>query len=171
MNILITGQRGLAADLALIYQDHDVTLVSKSTGHCIGNIETWGQDFLDHDMVINCAYSEFDQIKVLEYFFTAWKNHSHKHLITIGSNAADYPEARPDLMGQYWTYRLHKQSLLSAWKQTCFQAIDSKIINPGPIDTDMIRERKVPKMSPKELAKRIRSIIDDPWIRRVDLWL
>lgn len=171
MNILITGRRGLAADLASIYRDHDVSLVSKSTGHCIGDIEIWGQDFLGHDMVINCAYREFDQIKVLEYFFTTWKNNSNKHIITIGSTAADYPAARPDMIDQYWPYRLHKQSLLSAWKQTCFNAVDSKIINPGPIDTDMIRHRAIPKMSPRELAQRIRSIIDDPWTRRVDLWL
>lgn len=171
MKILITGTQGLSHHLINAYHDHSVTAVSRQTGHDINCVEIWGQEFLDHDMVINCAYNGLAQIRVLEFFFAAWHAKSDKHLITIGSTAADYAGARPDMAGISWPYRSHKQSLLSAWRETCHAAIDSKLINPGPIDTAMVQHRSVPKMSPGELAVRIRLLIEDPWIRRVDLWV
>jgi hypothetical protein len=171
MKILITGNQGLAAALASIYNDHQVQMISRGLGKDIGNVDQWAVDFLDYDMVINCAYSQLDQVAVLNFFFEHWKNHAHKTIVTIGSTACDYPAARPDLVDQPWPYRYHKKALLAAWHETCFHAVKSMIVNPGPIDTAMIQHRRVAKMPPVALAAKLRTVIDDPWMRRVDLWV
>jgi hypothetical protein len=51
-------------------------------------------------------------------------------------------------------------------------ACDVKLINPGPIDTDLIRNiENIKKMSVTEAADRMTKYILDPVVRRVDLWL
>jgi len=170
MKIVITGQQGLGAALGSVYNDHDVTAVSKTTGHDIHEVRRWAHSFLDHDMIINCAYSGLAQIEVLQFFFQAWKDDPNRYIITIGSTVTDYSAMRPDMIEHYWPYRVHKQALLAAWRETCCHAVKSKLINPGPIDTAMTAQRHVIKMPSMELAQKIRDVIQDPWIRRVDLW-
>lgn len=170
MNILITGTSGLAQALRNAYNDHSVTLVSRSGGFDIHDIEHWGAEFLDRDCVFNCAYNGFGQLTVLEFFYKHWKNHPHKQIITIGSRSIMYPRLDPDL--GYWPYRLHKQSLQSAVDAMLLDArCDIKIINPGPIDTDMIAHHDCVKMDVSWLANKIKGIATDPCIKRVDLWL
>jgi hypothetical protein len=48
---------------------------------------------------------------------------------------------------------------------------DIKIINPGPIDTDMIAQHQCVKYNPDVLANKIKAIVSDPDVKRVDLWL
>jgi hypothetical protein len=48
---------------------------------------------------------------------------------------------------------------------------DIKIINPGPIDTDMIAHHQCVKYNPAVLANKIKTIVSDPDVKRVDLWL
>jgi hypothetical protein len=45
-----------------------------------------------------------------------------------------------------------------------------KIINPGPIDTDMIANVNCAKIDPMDLSTRIRNWVNDPYIRRIDIW-
>lgn len=170
MNILITGTRGLASSLGKTYADQSVTLVSKSSGHNIHNIQQWGPEFLDFDCVFNCAYDGFGQVSVLEFFYQHWKNQSNKQLINIGSRAITYKRLDNEL--GYWPYRQHKQALQSAVDAMLLDAkCDIKIINPGPIDTDMIAHHQCAKYNPDSLASKIKTIASDPDIKRVDLWL
>lgn len=171
MKILITGTKGIAQALADAYQAHDVTCVSRSTGHDINNINTWGQQFVDHDMIINNAYDGFGQVQVLDYFFRAWKYDASKKIITIGSRSSYMPAVDTKNM-PYWPYQVHKLALQQAHDRMIQEAeCQMKIINPGPVDTQMIAHLTVKKISTQDLAEKIIAVIDDPTVRRIDLWL
>ena len=170
MKILITGTQGLAQALGDVYVDHDVTLVSRSSGFDIVDIDHWGQEFLEYDCVFNNAYYGLAQVGVLEFFYNHWKNDSNKKIITIGSRAITHK--RIEAESGYWAYRLHKQALQLAHDAMLLDAkCDMKIINPGPIDTDMLKHIDTVKMSPYDLACKIKNIVDDLSLKRVDLWL
>jgi hypothetical protein len=172
MKILITGTRGLAQELAFIYADHDVNTVSLSTGHNIHQIDKWGSDFLDYDLVFNCAYSERGQQLVLEYFYHHWQYDATKSVITIGSKIITQPGADLTLANNYWPYRVHKQTLQamhdSMWPTA---QCDLKIVNPGAFNSGMVSHLDIPKLDLCELAIRIKKYTEDPVIKRVDLWL
>ena len=125
---------------------------------------------MDYDCVFNCAYNKFAQIGVLEFFHNHWKDKPDKKIITIGSRVITYK--RLDTESGYWDYRLHKQALQQAHDAMLIDAkCDMKIINPGPIDTDMIKHVMTVKISTVELANKIKSIVSDTTVKRVDLWL
>ena len=170
MKILITGTKGLAQELAFVYADYKVTAVSISTGHDILKIDQWGVDFLDYNLVFNCAYSGIGQQLVLEYFHHHWQSNPTKSIITIGSKVITQPRA--DGTNTYWPYRIHKQTLQSIYNSMWPTAqCDLKIINPGAFDSDMVAHLDVPKISLYELAIRIKKYAEDPVIKRIDLWL
>ena len=171
MRILITGTKGLARELADIYNhEHEVTPVSLSTGHNILQIDDWGIDFLGYDLVFNCAYSGIGQQLVLEYFYHHWQTDATKSIITIGSKIITQP--RVDPTNNYWPYRIHKQTLQAMHNSMWPTALcDLKIINPGAFDSDMMSQHKIPKLSLSDLATRIKQYVEDPIIKRVDLWL
>jgi len=169
MKILITGTKGLAAALGNTYAEHSVTMVSRSNAFDINHVNIWGSQFLDYDCVFNCAYDGFAQVGVLEFFYTHWKNNPGKKIITIGSRAITHK--RIETKSEYWPYRLHKQALQQAHDTMLLDVkCDMKIINPGPIDTDMIKHLDCVKMSADETAFKIKNIVDDPTIKRLDLW-
>ena len=171
MKILITGQRGLAHKLGNVYAPgHSVNMISKSSGFDINNVNAWGHKFLDYDCVFNCAYDGFGQIKVLEFFYQHWQHNSTKSIITIGSRAINFQRTEGEK--GYWPYRLHKQALQQAHDSMLpFAECDMKIINPGPIDTDMMQHVDCKKFDAEILANKIQQIASDPNIKRVDLWL
>jgi NAD(P)-dependent dehydrogenase (short-subunit alcohol dehydrogenase family) len=170
MRILITGAKGLARALGDTYIDHEVTLVSRSSGFNIADINLWGQEFLEYDCVFNNAYDGFLQIGVLEFFYNHWKNNYNKKIITIGSRAITYK--RTEVESGYWAYRLHKQALQQAHDAMLLDAkCDMKIINPGPIDTDMIKHLDTVKLDTGDLANKIKNIVSDSTLKRIDLWL
>lgn len=170
MKILITGSRGLAQQLGKVYVDQSVTLVSRSNGFDINNVDQWGIEFLDSDCVFNCAYDGFAQVKVLEFFYHNWKHNADKKIITIGSRAVSFKRSENE--SGYWAYRLHKQSLQQAHDSMLLDAkCDMKIINPGPIDTDMVRHINCDKLDTATLASTIKTIASDATLKRVDLWV
>jgi hypothetical protein len=170
MKILITGTKGLAAALKDVYADHSVISVSRSNGFDINNIDQWGAQFLECDCVVNCAYDGFAQIGVLEFFYNHWKLDHNKKIITIGSRVVTYK--RTESVDGYWAYQLHKQALQQAHDSMLLDArCDMKIINPGPIDTDMIRHLDCVKLDPNKAASAIKDLVESPTIKRVDLWL
>ena len=170
MKILITGTKGLAHAIGKSYADQFVTSVSRSSGFDINNIDQWGSEFLDQDCVFNCAYDGFAQVKVLEFFYNHWKTNSAKQIITIGSRAITHKRIEDD--SSYWPYRLHKQALQQAHDAMLLDAkCDMKIINPGAIDTQLIAHLAIPKMTTEFVANKIKDIISDPTVKRVDLWL
>ena len=170
MKILITGTKGLAHAIGKSFADQFVTSVSRSSGFDINNIDQWGSEFLDQDCVFNCAYDGFAQVKVLEFFYNHWKINSAKQIITIGSRAITHKRIEDD--SSYWPYRLHKQALQQAHDAMLLDAkCDMKIINPGPVDTDMIKHLTCIKLSTHKLAETIKTIASDSSLKRIDLWL
>jgi hypothetical protein len=174
MKILITGNQGLAKALGeLLSSDHFVTHVSRSTGHDIANIQQWASNFYHYDMCINSAYYSWNQVEVLEQFFLAWHQDSNKHIINIGSTISDYVRNETDKEHEYMSYRVHKQALQLAFTKLVKQsACNIKLINPGTMNTDMLKHLDFSnKMQPEFVAQKIISVLFDPCIKRVDLWL
>lgn len=170
MKILITGVRGLADALRDAYIDHDVTSVSKSGGFDIHNIDHWGTEFLDYDLVFNCAYDGFGQVSVAEFFFKHWRDDPSKTIVSIGSRAITHK--RIENTDEYWPYRTHKLALQAAHDSMLLSAkCDLKIFNPGPIDTHMIAHLDCLKFSIEDLAVRIKEYTRDSTIKRIDLWV
>jgi len=172
MNILITGKDGIAQGIANAYVDHNITFASRSTGMDIQNIHIWGELFLQFDMVFNCAYHNWDQVKVLEFFANNWQKQSNKTIVNIGSKLVDHARIERSIDRNYFPYRIHKQALQNA-VTTISDNCDCRIvlINPGAVDTDLIRHLdNVNKMDLDYLGKQIRNILSVPEIRRVDLW-
>lgn len=173
MKILITGNQGLAQALAQrLCQNHSVTMVSRSSGYDIKHISQWAQTFYHCDMFVNCAYDSWAQTEALETFYWAWKDTATKSIINIGSSISDYVRIDKHHDHEYLSYRVHKQSLQSAFAKMVKTAqCDIKLINPGPMDTNMLNaNNNVNKMSPDFVAEKIVSVMFDPVIKRVDLW-
>jgi|GEM_PF-6579512 len=170
MKILITGTDGLAKSLAECYQSHQVDCVSRSTGHDIKNIDTWGHVFLGYDIVFNCAYEYHGQVAVLEFFYKNWKNDPTKTIVSVGSRIISYPGL--DNNNDYFPYKISKISLQLTHDQMLINA-DCRllIVNPGPFDTAMVAHHDCVKFSPDQLAKKIVWFVEDSSIKRVDLWL
>lgn len=172
MKILITGTSGLGKELGAAYADHQVTLVSRSTGHDINNISAWGHEFLTYDMVINCAYDGLGQQLMLDYFFNHWQLDPAKTIVTIGSKIITQPRIDISQDHDYWPYRLNKQALQLMHDSMLYTAkCNLKIFNPGAFDSSMTSGHNIPKMSLPDLAVTIKSHIENPVIKRVDLWL
>lgn len=170
--ILITGQTGLAKELALAYSSDLVTCVSRTTGHNINCVSAWGVDFLDYDCVINCAYDGLGQQLVLDYFYHHWHWIDNKQIITIGSKIITQPRIEIAQDRNYWDYRTHKQTLQAMFDSMITNArCDMKIINPGAIDTPMVASHQISKMSTEYVATRIVDFVRDPINKRLDLWL
>jgi hypothetical protein len=168
--ILITGQKGIAERLCHHLGQHNVVT-------CIGRdidanrVKEWGETFLDFDIVINNAYDQWCQIAVLEYFFSRWRLQRDRMIVNIGSMVADYCRVVRSHDADYWPYRLHKQALQSAFQKMCQNAsCDIKLINPGPTATDMTHTLDCVKMSTDDLAQKIIWCMEQPEIRRIDLW-
>ena len=167
MKIAITGSRGIARSLQQAFQEHDVCLLSRSTGHDINCVDTWGTEYLDRDVLINCAYDKWAQIQVLEFFYTQWRENPTKAIVTVGSRVVSYRQDQ-----HYWSYQMHKQALQLAHDTMQSTArCRMLIVNPGPTDTDMVRHRDIPKLCPDVVAEKIKTALADPLTRRLDIWL
>lgn len=172
MKVLITGTHGLSGALKeVLSRDHHVRNVSKSSGYDINLVDSWASEFSDYDCCINCAYDGFGQLKVLESFYHMWRDHSEKMIVNIGSKVSCYARTETDKDHEYFRYRVEKQALESAFSSMSNTSrCDLKLINPGPIDTEMIRHLNVDKLDPQWLAVEIYEFIKKPYIKRVDLW-
>jgi hypothetical protein len=174
MNILITGTTGLAQALAQnLDLTHAVTQVSRRTGHSIQDVKSWGPNFYHYDVCINCAYDQWFQVDVLEQFYYAWCNDPTKQIINIGGSMVDYGRIEKEKEYEYLAYRVHKQALQSVFfKLVRLSQCDIKLISPGAIDTKMIEHLNFQgKMSADFVAKKIIGIMQDPCLKKVDLWL
>lgn len=169
--VLITGTGGLCAALARAYSDCEVYCSSRSRQENLEHIDTWGHQHLDCDMVFNCAHSNFGQITVLKYFSDHWKNDSTKTIVNIGSIVADYPRSEVSKERDFFEYRYSKQSLQKAFSDIAkTYSCDLRLINPGPIDTDMTRHIHCAKIDPMQCAITIRKTIEETNFKRIDFW-
>jgi len=171
MKILITGKRGLSAALINTLTQHHIHSTDQQN-YNIQQVKDWAAEFVDFDVCINCAYDSWHQVSVLEEFNAMWKDDSSKTIVNIGSIVSSYSRTEVDKEHEYSPYRLHKQAL-----ELCFNKLvrvskcNIKLVNPGPIDTSMISHLTCTKMSAAHVAERISWLINQPDIKRLDLWL
>lgn len=173
MNILLTGNTGLAAAIIqhLSNDQYTISSCSKSSGHDIQNIDSWGHKYINYDTVINCACEEWGQLQVLEFFYAHWRLDNTKIIINVGSIVTDYTRTEKELDFEYSKYRLQKQALQLAFQKMSRRALcDIKLINPGPIDTAMVNHLKCNKLSTDSVAKHVCRMLTQSDIKRLDLW-
>lgn len=172
MKVVITGTTGLANALyKALSPDNEVVCISRSTGQDIKLASEWCRTFADFGCCINCAYDDQGQLTVLESFYHMWQDDSSKTIINIGSKVASYARTETDKDHLYFRYRVNKQALQLAFESMCNTArCDIKLINPGPIDTEMTSHLNVNKLNTDTLAQQIVDIMNYPHIKRVDLW-
>jgi len=168
--ILVTGQQGLASAIAHAFKPDQVTTVSRSSGHDIHQWQSWIDQFLSYDVFVNNAYCAFSQTEILMHLAESWRHDPDKVIVNIGSMVIDYKRSTGD-DADFWPYRLHKQSLDLAFSRLARQCQCRVVmINPGPIDTDMVEHLDVPKMSVADVASYVVQAARDPMVRRLDLW-
>lgn len=96
MKVAITGHTsGIGKALAEHFSDHSVSGFSRSNGYDIsikGVIEKIAEETKDHDLFLNCAYSEEDgsaQMMLLYAIVHRWRRLPERSIISIGSTSAD----------------------------------------------------------------------------------
>lgn len=172
MKILITGSGGISEALSEAFSSHDVYCSSRSQNQSPGDIEIWGINFLNFDMVFNCAYNENDQVKVLKFFYNNWKNNNSKTIINIGSIVADYPRAEVSRERDFFEYRYYKQALQQAFSDVVKSSqCDIRLYNPGPVETRMTSNLNCVKMTAQECAGIIKETLNNKKIKRIDFWI
>lgn len=169
MRLLVTGTQGIAAAVARL--PYAVTVVSRSTGHDVLAWRDWIDQFKQHDVFVNCAQVGSAQAELLVHMALSWKNQPSKLIINIGSMVADYRRTVGN-DDEFWQYRWQKQNLQNAFaKLTRDCECRVALINPGAVDTDMMRHLDCAKMSADTVANYVDLVITNPELRRIDLWL
>lgn len=171
MKILITGTRNLAAAIADSFKDHEVTMVDRSQGRDIAQIQSWGFHYLDYDMAINCAYFPWAQISFLEFFHEHWRDDASKTIVSIGGKVITQRRTPPEKDQEYWPYREHKLALQHAHDtMSRISKCRMKICNPGAFNR-YGTEPDPTKLDILYLSQRIHDLIQDPHLQRLDLWV
>lgn len=170
-HMIVTGRTGLSAGILQEFDsDYRVEQVSRRSRHDIQQVAEWAQDFADADVLINCAYSEWAQVAVLEQFCQLWDS-SDKTIVNIGSMVSDYSRSEQHRDHEYFPYRLHKQALQTAFERMVKNTkCNLKLINPGMIDTPMVQHIEGEKLSVHRVAQYVRMLVETPELKRLDLW-
>ena len=170
-HMIVTGRTGLSAGILDEFQgDYRVEQISRRSRHNIEQVAEWAEDFAAADVLINCAYSGWAQIAVLEQFCQLW-NTKDKTIVNIGSMVSNYSRSELQRDHEYFPYRLHKQALQSAFERLVKTTeCNLKLINPGMIDTPMVQHISGTKLSVRTVAQHIRTLIETPQLKRIDLW-
>lgn len=171
MNIAITGHTsGIGSACLNLFSGVGY---SRKTGWDIANTDNLIKELVekDYDIVINNAYLENYQSKLLEKLFLEWKNQP-KIIISIGSYIIDYPPIECDKHKEGWSYRDHKKDLAQVFRRLAKQPSTCRLglINPGPVDTPMIKHLDTEKMHPCKVASAINLMIENPYLKEVTLY-
>jgi len=175
MKIAITGHTsGIGKScFDLLSSKHNVFGYSRSNGWDISNIEMICQDLIhnDFDIVINNAYFEDCQVKILQRMYEEWKN-TNKKIISMGSVVTDHLHFTSK-DGE--DYTLYKRMLEDAHnRRTVGNTCQSILVKPAQVDTPLMREDNVQTiLSPLEVANVIEFIINSPenvYVSQLTVW-
>jgi len=171
MNIAITGHTsGIGSACINLFSGVGY---SRKTGWDITNTESLVKELVekDYDIVINNAYLENYQSKLLEKLFFEWKNQP-KIIISIGSYVIDYPRIEHNKNEEIWPYRDHKKDLAQVFRKLAKQSSTCRLglINPGPVDTPLIGHLDIEKMHPCKVASMVSLMIEKPYLKEVTLY-
>jgi hypothetical protein len=171
MKIVITGTRSLSRALCDYFDTvHEVTCLDKS--YDVHKVSQWANKFSHYDCIINCAYSEFGQLSVLEQFSAQWAEMPNKKIINIGSIVTDYCRSEREKDTEYFPYRIHKQALQSAFTKISRSAKCSvQLLNPGPFNSTMSAAVVSSKLDMLDICKSIDILLANNTIKRIDQWL
>jgi NAD(P)-dependent dehydrogenase (short-subunit alcohol dehydrogenase family) len=170
MNVLVTGCQGIGQAICEKWSGHNVTCVSRSTGHDINCWSQWIADFYEFDVFVNNAQSAWHQTELLVHMANRWRDQPGRIIINIGSTVASYSKSHGDDK-EFSQYRNQKRTLQDAFHQLAQQCQCRLIlINPGPTDTDLMQGVAVDKMSADSVAKYVQLAVDHPEIKRLDIW-
>ena len=92
MRVAITGSTGLAKTIidtleATPYNGKQIDVMSERMENITVNGSTWW-GWEQYDVLINFAYDDFEQTKILELAHNAWKDDNSKYIINFSSRAA-----------------------------------------------------------------------------------
>ena len=92
MRVAITGSTGLAKTIidtleATPYNGKQIDVMSERMENITVNGNTWW-GWEQYDVLINFAYDDFEQTKILELAHNAWKDDNSKYIINFSSRAA-----------------------------------------------------------------------------------
>ena len=92
MRVAITGSTGLAKTIidtleATPYNGKQIEVMSERMENITVNGSTWW-GWEQYDVLINFAYDDFEQTKILELAHNAWKDDNSKYIINFSSRAA-----------------------------------------------------------------------------------
>ena len=129
---------------------------SRFNGYDIGK-DKWKiiQDSKHCDVFINNAQDGFAQTELL---YALSKNFKGK-IINIGSTAKDWTNG----FKKNYKYSVEKVTLNTANDQLFWAGVDTCVINPGHVDTPMIRKFDTKKINPEYVVDVIEWIILQPY--------
>ena len=87
MKVAITGSSGLAKTIKDFLEEEGIeVIVSRIEDITMNGINWWG--FANVDVLINFAYDDFEQTRILNYAHEMWCDKSDKYIINFSSRAA-----------------------------------------------------------------------------------
>jgi len=172
MIIAITGHtRGIGKAIADNLKGNTIIGLSRSVGYEISDTQRILEAGKDADIFINNAYDGFYQRDLLEAFYNEWKD-TNKTIISIGSIVTDYPRLERELDSQPWPYRDHKTALRDTFRKLVKQPHRCRLalVVPGATDTEMIKHLDVPKMNPVEVARAVRYVMYNSFVKELTVY-
>ena len=172
MKIAITGHtRGIGKAITENLKGNDIIGLSRSNGYEISSIQKIVDTAKDADIFINNAYDGYYQRDLLVAFYNEWKD-TNKMIINIGSIVTDYPRIERELDSQPWPYRDHKTALRDTFRKLVKEPHNCRmaLINPGATDTDMIKHHTVAKMNPVEVARAVRYVMYNSFVKEMTVY-
>jgi len=152
MRIIITGTTGLAKAIAgALASDHSVK-TTRIEDITMNDTTWWGFD--QNDVLINHAHMDFDQTKILEIAYRAWKKDSGKLIVNISSRAS-----QPNISKGY-LYASQKASLNHLSNNLTYNS--DKQCRISTINLGLLNHEDLPCLSYEDVAIIIKSIIEMP---------
>jgi NADP-dependent 3-hydroxy acid dehydrogenase YdfG len=172
MKIAITGHtKGIGQAMCDWFSDHGHSVVgfSRSTGFDINDADALAavaRESSQCDVLINNAYAEFAQVKLLYIMHDMWQGLIDKTHVVIGSQSPDWQDSEANV------YIVAKTGIDRAVKQlTSISTYRLTNVRPGWVDTSRCKHVDVDKLSPHDLASTVCPLLIDRTIYITDMTL
>jgi hypothetical protein len=173
MIVAITGHtKGIGLAVATVLsKDHTIIGLSRSNGYHLDDITTIINAGEHADIFINNAYHKYQQCYILQQLANMWKG-TDKQIVNIGSACVNYPRLESELDNDPWEYRDHKTALEKLFRKLVKEnnACVMNLINPGAVDTDMIKHLSGTKLDPMDVANAVQLLLGNKKIKELTLW-
>lgn len=154
MRVAITGSTGLAKTIidtleATPYNGKQIEVMSERMENITVNGSTWW-GWEQYNVLINFAYDDFEQTKILELAHNAWKDDNSKYIINFSSRAA-----QPNISKGY-LYSAAKASLnhlANNYQYNSDKKYKMTTLNLGLLDSPL------PSVSRTEIAGLVHKLI------------